>query len=98
MKRFYFLLLCLLLSWIASLAFVPQQNISKDGPPQNDSLKAGNYVIKIIPVVNGYGYDIYNNNKLFIHQPTVPAMPGNSGFTTRTIAVDELKQLGVIPK
>lgn len=27
-----------------------------------------------------YGYDIYRNNQLFIHQPYIPCMQGNRGF------------------
>ncbi len=30
-----------------------------------------------------FGYDIFQNNRLIIHQPAVPAMPGNGGFKTR---------------
>lgn len=39
---------------------------------------------KIITAVNNtYGYDIYSDGKLIIHQPTVPGMPGNGGFKTK---------------
>lgn len=31
----------------------------------------------------GYGYDILNGGKPFIHQSTVPAVPGNVPFKTR---------------
>ena len=79
-----------------------------------------NLTYKIIPATGKtWGYDIYNNNKLFVHQPTVPALPGNQGFATKTaaekvakkviekigkgespptVSVDEMKQLGAIPK
>ena len=30
-----------------------------------------------------YGYDILNNNRIVIHQPSVPAIPGNKGFLTK---------------
>lgn len=32
--------------------------------------------------VKGYGYDILMGDKLYIHQPNVPALPGNDGFET----------------
>ena len=51
--------------------------------PQNDSIRVGAYVIKIIPAVHGFGYDIYVDNKLFIHQTTIPAVAGNNGFATK---------------
>lgn len=33
-----------------------------------------------------YGYDIFRNNKLFIHQPNIPGRAGNSGFKTEAQA------------
>lgn len=30
----------------------------------------------------GYGYKIYENGKLFIHQPHIPAISGNKTFTS----------------
>lgn len=32
---------------------------------------------------NTYGYDVYANSKLLIHQPNIPTMPGNKGFATK---------------
>ncbi|MBC7695880.1 MAG: DUF4907 domain-containing protein [Burkholderiales bacterium] len=31
----------------------------------------------------GFGYNIITNDHIFIHQPTVPSIPGNKGFSTR---------------
>src|SRR6266542_6907442 len=46
-----------------------------------------NLAYKIIPAANKtWGYDIYNNGRLFVHQPSIPAMPGNAGFTTKEAA------------
>jgi len=40
--------------------------------------------IKIIPsVMKTFGYDIIVNGKPLIHQPNIPALPGNDGFTTK---------------
>ena len=40
--------------------------------------------IKIIPSINNtFGYDILLNGKPLVHQPHIPAMPGNKGFTTK---------------
>jgi len=42
---------------------------------------------KIIPAKNNtWGYDILKENKIFIHQPTRPGMPGLEGFATKTDA------------
>jgi hypothetical protein len=36
---------------------------------------------------NTFGYDVYRDGKLMIHQTSIPAMPGNDGFKTRDDAV-----------
>lgn len=33
-----------------------------------------------------YGYDIYADGKLMIHQNSIPGMPGNKGFSKKTDA------------
>lgn len=33
-------------------------------------------------VLKGYGYDIYVDNSLKVHQPHIPAVSGNRGFPT----------------
>ncbi|MCX6246692.1 MAG: DUF4907 domain-containing protein [Bacteroidetes bacterium] len=41
----------------------------------------------LIPSVNKtWGYDIYVDKQLFIHQPNVPGLPGNEGFKTKADA------------
>ncbi len=70
-----------------------------------DSIKQGDYLIQIIAARNGtYGYDIYKGKKLFIHQPTIPAVPGNSGFATKSgakkvakLVIDKMKKGEALP-
>lgn len=53
-----------------------------------------NLTYKIIPAAgNTWGYDIYDNDKLFVHQPTIPAMPGNKGFITKVAAEKVAKKV-----
>ena len=33
-------------------------------------------------VYGGYGYDVYVNDRLAVHQPNIPAISGNRGFST----------------
>ncbi len=40
----------------------------------------------IAAINNTWGYDIYSDNRLIIHQPTIPGMPGNEGFNTKADA------------
>ena len=44
-----------------------------------------NYVI-ILSVENTWGYDIYIEKQVFIHQPNLPGLPGNMGFKSKTDA------------
>lgn len=42
---------------------------------------------KIIPALNNtFGYDIYEDEKLLIHQSTIPGMPGYEGYKTKALA------------
>lgn len=34
----------------------------------------------------GFGYDIYMNGKRYVHQPNIPAVSGNKGFSTEADA------------
>ena len=61
------------------------------------------YTYKVYPVKNGWGYDIFRKDKLYIHQPFVPAVQGKVGFsnefkaeTTALLVIQKLKN-GIIP-
>jgi len=42
---------------------------------------------KIIDAANKtFGYDVYADGKLMIHQKSIPALPGNDGFKTKADA------------
>ena len=59
-----------------------------------------NLSYKIIPSANKtWGYEIYNNGKLFIHQASIPALAGNKGFKTKAdaekvaqLVIDKIKK------
>ena len=58
-------------------------------------------IININP--NNYGYDVFSDNKLLIHQPSMPGMPGNKGFTKKAdaekiakLVIEKLKE-GLMP-
>lgn len=54
----------------------------KNLQPKPDSLS-----YTIIPVnSNQYGYDIFVNGRLRIHQPSIPGQSGSMGFKTKTDA------------
>ncbi|MBS1921159.1 MAG: DUF4907 domain-containing protein [Bacteroidetes bacterium] len=58
------------------------------------SVKDAKLGYKIISVENNtWGYDIYNGTRLFVHQPTIPAMPGNKGFKSKQFAEKVAKKV-----
>ena len=52
---------------------------------------------------NSWGYDVFRNGKLTIHQPSIPAVAGNKGFSKRSDAermaelVIEKMKMGMMP-
>jgi hypothetical protein len=49
----------------------------------NDSVP-NNFTISVFKSGNaGYGYDIFVDGKRVIHQPSIPAVPGNKVFSTK---------------
>jgi hypothetical protein len=63
----------------------PQQTLSTQ--EKSNPYKDADIAIKIIPSVNKtYGYDILLYGRPLVHQPNIPGLPGNEGFTTQTRA------------
>jgi hypothetical protein len=55
--------------------------------PEGGSLKKTAITYKIIDAPNKtFGYDIFSDGKLLIHQPSIPGMSGNNGFKSRQSA------------
>jgi hypothetical protein len=56
-------------------------------PTSTKTQKNANYTYTIISAPNKtWGYDILMEKRLFIHQTSVPGLPGNEGFKTMTNA------------
>ena len=56
----------------------------KEAKPQKNPYANAEITIKIIPSANNtYGYNILLYGKPLVHQPTIPGLPGNEGFTTK---------------
>ena len=36
--------------------------------------------------MSGFGYDIILDGHTYVHQPNIPALPGNNGFSTEEMA------------
>ncbi|HMK25399.1 MAG TPA: DUF4907 domain-containing protein [Chitinophagaceae bacterium] len=71
--------------YLITLIFFVNTTSALGQPPINKSTK---YTYKIIESLNNtYGYDIYVDNKLLIHQPAIPALASNEGFKTKNDAI-----------
>ena len=54
---------------------------------QSKKEKSGTITYKVIRAAgNSYGYDIYVDCKLYIHQTTIPGMQGKDGFQSKEAA------------
>lgn len=68
--------------------FTHSQSVNGDtSSPVNRFINA-QVTYKIIDVPNKtYGYDIYVDGKIKIHQPSIPALSGNEGFKKKEYAI-----------
>ena len=57
------------------------KSVSLDNPSGNSNIRTSTYKAD-----NGWGYDIYVDDELLIHQPDIPALVGNRGFATEADA------------
>ena len=83
---FILLISCLALRMSAAGQYPSQSQTNK---PTQATIKQSNGVIsfKIIDAPdNSFGYDIFLNGKLYIHQVSVPGVPGVKGFNSKTSA------------
>jgi hypothetical protein len=56
----------------------------KEVKEQKNPYANAEITIKIIPSVNNtFGYDILLYGRPLVHQPNIPGLPGNEGFTTK---------------
>jgi hypothetical protein len=64
-----------------------KQEAKQEVKPQNNSYEKAEITTKIIPSANKtFGYDILLYGRPLVHQPNIPGLPGNEGFTTRARA------------
>jgi hypothetical protein len=78
-KFFFFLFF---LGYFFSITLHAQTPATKKGLPKDP------FTIKTYNTpATGWGYDILKDGKLMIHQPHIPAVPGNKGFATKEEAM-----------
>lgn len=68
----------------SSIESIKPGNLAESMIPAADSVKA-KISIKVYKNTesSGYGYDIIMDGRLYIHQPNIPALPGNAGFSNK---------------
>lgn len=63
---------------------IGKQEVKKEVKEQNNPYANAEIIIKIIPSVKQtFGYDILLYGRPLVHQPNIPGLPGNEGFTTK---------------
>lgn len=75
---------------LALLGGLPKAGVCADEPAHQEAKQEQNpyeyaeLTTKIIPSVNNtFGYDVFLYGKPLVHQPHIPGLPGNQGFTTK---------------
>ena len=82
---FHYLLLAGLFM-LFNFAGLPGTSISADEAvkEQNSSDTNAEITIRIVPSANNtFGYDILLYGRPLVHQPNIPGLPGNEGFSTK---------------
>jgi len=70
----------------------------KEATEQKNPYANAEITIRIISSTNNtFGYDIFVSGRQLVHQPCIPGLPGNEGFTTkkraRTVAEFVVKKI-----
>ena len=66
--------------------------------------RQNHYEVQVVRNPSGWGYNILNNGKPFIHQPTIPGVPGMVAFSSQEQArqvgervVEKIEQTEALP-
>jgi len=85
-KRLIFLIITSLIIITSFAQNNKTENNANTFPKRSDRLHT-KLTYKITKVVNNtYGYNIFSNGKLLIHQTTIPGIPGMEGFKKKSAA------------
>jgi hypothetical protein len=79
-------LFLIVITMIIGTTVQAQTKIKKEPPPPITK-PARQLSYEIIPAAqNSFGYNIISGTKKLVHQPSVPGLPGNRGFTSKADA------------
>jgi hypothetical protein len=89
-RNVWHILALILLIMLAGDTTVEAQTKPKKKPPRHVATsppitKSGKQLsYEIFPAAqNSFGYNILSGNKKLVHQPSIPGLPGNKGFTRK---------------
>ena len=89
-RQMLHILALILLIMLAGVPTLEAQTKPKKKPPRHVATsppltKNGQQLsYEIIPAAqNSFGYNILTGNKKLVHQPSIPGLPGNRGFTRK---------------
>ena len=83
MKKRHLPSVLLIITILGVVAILQYDYTSKKIRAPSTITKEVNFTYKIIGSLDQtFGYEIYFNGKLFIHQTTIPSIPGKKGFTS----------------
>lgn len=82
-----------------------QSNTDSSTSAPSNGMEVKTFEVKdSVDISQGWGYDIYVNGKKTIHQPIIPAVPGNNSFKTESdaqkvglFAMDKMLKQGSLP-
>ena len=73
---------------------VKPRGVLEDNQTIQEGQVTESFTYTIIPGINNtWGYDILSDKKVIIHQPCIPAVPGNDGFKTKEAAENVAKMV-----
>ncbi len=76
----------LLFATLQTTAQPPAKGIHQENVPKVANKFSGKNQLRYVIINNGkssFGYDILDQNRIIIHQPSVPGLQGNKGFITK---------------
>lgn len=91
MKKIFISVIAFFLFYTVQAQQKPEDDAKKF--PDAGSIANAKLTYKIIDAPeHTYCYDVYSDGKLLIHQKSIPALPGNKGFKTKSDA-EKIAQL-----
>lgn len=82
-----FILFLLLSACNSTVQKTKENRGAAEGSAPINNIINDSYNFKTFMVGNYWGYDIYKDNQLLVHQPNIPAIEGDRGFSSEQKAI-----------